>query len=113
MLAGYAEEKIPSLEEELEVVKQNDLIFIFDLLAPIEGHPYQETFFDIFFDQIKQAGIDSKVWFLLDENELELVRVEGSRYLRHIRRGFQKSTDRGVTKGKQLPYCEHRLRSAG
>jgi glycerophosphoryl diester phosphodiesterase len=76
ILATYANEKIPSLEQELAVVKQNDLIFIFDLLAPIEGHPYQGMFFNICFEQIKQAGIDGQVWFLLDDNQLAMVREQ-------------------------------------
>lgn len=75
-LAAYVNEKIPSLVDELVVVKQNDLIFIFDLLAPIEGHPFQEMFFATCFEQLKQAGIDGKVWFLLDENQLAMVREQ-------------------------------------
>ena len=73
-LARYAEEMIPALQIELEVVNFHRLIFIFDLLAPLEGHPYYDSFFNICLLQIQQSGDGARIWFLLEENELANMR---------------------------------------
>ena len=70
----YSGQIIPALENELDVVKKDGLTFIFDLLSPRTGHPFEDTFFDICLSEIQQAGIGNKVWFLLGEDQLEIVR---------------------------------------
>ena len=72
----YQTEPIPSLAEILQVVKAKKLVFIFDLLPPPADHPYSSRFFDICLQQIKDAGIDSQIWFLA--NGAELVKVQAA-----------------------------------
>ena len=67
------QERIPSLAEELDFLKGNELIFIFDLIDPPEGHPYHDQFFEICFNMIHQAGLDSRIWFLAKGERREMV----------------------------------------
>jgi len=73
--ARYKTEPIPSLADILKVVKDKKLVFIFDLVPPPQGHPYYDRFFDLSLQQIKDAGIDSQIWFLADGTELEKVKA--------------------------------------
>lgn len=57
-------ETIPTLAEVLEFLQGNQMVFIFDLLSPPEDHPFSDSFFDICFSLIHQAGMDGRVWFL-------------------------------------------------
>jgi len=68
ILKTYATEPIPTLQEWLQIVKKDHLIFIFDLLPPPEDHPYYDQFVDTAFKQIKNAKIDDQIWFLVDED---------------------------------------------
>ena len=62
-----------TLAEVLDFLKGNDLVFIFDLLSPPESHPFHDQFFDICFQMIHQAGMDSRVWFLAKGEERKVV----------------------------------------
>lgn len=66
---------VPTLAQELEIVQKNRLVFIFDLKQPPQGHPYREQFFDIVFQQIQAAGIDSQIWFLADSDQARAIRA--------------------------------------
>jgi glycerophosphoryl diester phosphodiesterase len=70
----YQQQAVPALAEMLEVVRSSQGVFIFDLKQPPAGHPYTDSFFDISLAQIKQAGIDPQVWFLVDEAKLKKLR---------------------------------------
>jgi hypothetical protein len=72
-LNTYSQAVIPSLQDELDTVKKDGLIFIFDLLPPSVGHPFHGSFFDICLTEIREAGIGSKVWFLLDPDQIGFV----------------------------------------
>lgn len=83
-LKSYADERIPTLQDWLQVVKENHLIFIFDLLPPPADHPYSGQFFNLSLDQIKQAGIDDQIWFLVKESDYWKVRASaGQMHLAH------------------------------
>ncbi|HEX7394498.1 MAG TPA: glycerophosphodiester phosphodiesterase family protein [Anaerolineaceae bacterium] len=69
----YKTELVPSLAEVLKVVKDKKLVFIFDLIAPPGNHPYFNKFFEICLQQIKDAGIDNQIWFLVDGDQLQKV----------------------------------------
>lgn len=70
----YQQQAVPLLADWLDIVRQNHLAFIFDLKQPSENHPYAASFFDIAFNQIRQAGIDTLVWYLVDEAQLQTLR---------------------------------------
>ena len=74
---AYTVEPIPTLQDWLQVVKDNHLIFIFDLLPPPENHPYYNQFFTLCFNQLKQAGVDNQIWFLVDESNYWTVHAAG------------------------------------
>jgi len=73
MVKEMRSERIPTLAEVLDFLKDNDQVFIFDLLNPPPEHPYHDRFFDICFSLIHKAGFDSRVWFLVKGEERELV----------------------------------------
>lgn len=75
-VAIYAVEPVPSLAEMLKVVKQTGRNFIFDLYPPPADHPFAASFFDLCLKQIKEAGIDAQVWFLV--NDTEMVKVKAA-----------------------------------
>lgn len=67
------QERIPTLAEVLDFLKGNDQVFIFDLINPPDGHPYQGQFFEICFNMIHQAGFDSHIWFLAKGEQRRIV----------------------------------------
>ena len=69
----YQQQGIPTLADELDFVRQSKQVFIFDLKPPPPGHPYASSFFDLALAQIHQVGIDSQVWFLVNEQQLPVV----------------------------------------
>jgi glycerophosphoryl diester phosphodiesterase len=72
-LNTYSRAGIPSLQDELDTVKRDGLIFIFDLLPPPANHPFRDSFFETCVTEIQKAGIGSKVWFLLDPEQISTV----------------------------------------
>jgi glycerophosphoryl diester phosphodiesterase len=64
-IPGIRHERIPTLIEVLDFLKGNHLVFIFDLLSPPPDHPFAAQFYDICFSMIHQAGLDSRIWFLI------------------------------------------------
>lgn len=71
---AYRREPVPSLAEELAIVRERGLVFIFDLKEPPAGHPYAQTFFELVLDQLKAAQVDRQIWFLADRAELAVLR---------------------------------------
>jgi glycerophosphoinositol inositolphosphodiesterase len=67
------QERIPTLAEVLDFLKETHQVFIFDLISPPPGHPFSAQFFDLCFSQIHQAGFDSRVWFLAKGAEKALI----------------------------------------
>lgn len=57
-------ESIPTLEAMLQVVKENDLHFIYDLRSPSAGHPYRDRALDLCLEEIKAAGVADQTWVL-------------------------------------------------
>jgi glycerophosphoryl diester phosphodiesterase len=73
-VAEYSQQTVPLLNDWLEIVRLNELAFIFDLKSLPAGQPYAGSFFDLAFEQIHNAGIDHQVWFLVDPVQLQTVR---------------------------------------
>ncbi len=65
--------RIATLAEILDFLRENHLVFLFDLLSPPPEHPFSAQFFDICFSQIHQAGLDSRIWFLAKGEEKALI----------------------------------------
>ena len=74
LLGDYRRQAVPTLAQELAVVKRSGLVFIFDLKQPPADHPYNQAFFDLVFKQVHAAGIDSQVWYLANDEQLAAIR---------------------------------------
>ncbi|MBN2385956.1 MAG: hypothetical protein JXB85_02980 [Anaerolineales bacterium] len=73
--ASYRAEPIPTLDEVLQVVRENDLFFIYDLRIPTAPHPYADQAFDLCLTGIEAAGIASRTWVLASPDEIDRVRA--------------------------------------
>ncbi len=73
---AYLYETIPTLEEWLQLVKQDKLTVIFDLLPPPAGHPYADQFHSLAIEQILQADIADQVWFLAGNEQAAITRSD-------------------------------------
>jgi glycerophosphoryl diester phosphodiesterase len=73
-LEEYKLQTVPTLADELEIVQQNNLAFIFDMKPPPGDQPYAGSFFNIYLNEIQRAGVDDLVWFVADKDQLGLIR---------------------------------------
>jgi len=73
--AGFAHEPIPTLEALLQVVKENDLQFIYDLRIPPAGHPFSEQALDLCLEALRDSGapgapgVAGRTWILAGVEE--------------------------------------------
>jgi len=65
---------IPTLVEALDVVREKGMVILFDMRHPPSDHPYYVDFFEIVLEQLIEARMNSNIWFLLDTQQLEIVR---------------------------------------
>ena len=70
----YPGEPIPTLEAMLQVVKENNLHFIYDLRIPSAGHPYADKALDVCLEEIRAAGVADHAWILTQPEEIDRVR---------------------------------------
>lgn len=70
----YQQQAVPVVADWLDIVRENHLAFRFDLKQPPADHPYAGSFFEITFNQVRLAGIDPQIWFLVDREQLQTVR---------------------------------------
>ncbi len=63
-------ERIPTLEEALEMVENEGMVILFDMRYPPEDHPYYEEFFQIVFELCRESGLNEDIWFLIDRERL-------------------------------------------
>jgi glycerophosphoryl diester phosphodiesterase len=71
----YPGERIPTLEAVLQVVREKDLQFIYDLRIPSPGHPYAARALDLCLEQIKAAGVAQRTWVLVEPDDIARVRA--------------------------------------
>ena len=65
---------IPTLAEALEVVRENGMVILFDMRSPPREHPYYEDYFEIVLADCLAAGMNSSIWFLVDQEQLPILR---------------------------------------
>jgi glycerophosphoryl diester phosphodiesterase len=68
--ASFSTEKVPTLAQELAIVKKNNLHFIYDLNQPPAGNPKHNSYFADCLDEIHQAEVDALVWVLAEPGQL-------------------------------------------
>ena len=67
-------EPIPTLKTVLQVVKEKDLYFIYDLRLPAAGHPYAGRALDRCLEEIKAAGVADHTWVLAEPDAIAQIR---------------------------------------
>ena len=63
-------QEIPTLSEALALMEDKNLIIMFDMRYPPENHPYYDEYFDIVLTVCRESGLNSDIWFLVDEDQL-------------------------------------------
>ena len=108
----YQVQAVPVLADWLDIVRTRHAVFIFDLKAPPEDHPYADSFFDLSFNQIHQAGIDPQVWFLVDEEQLQILRNLAPEMIPAFGADYQSPPAAAglITQGYQLVNVEYGVR---
>jgi glycerophosphoryl diester phosphodiesterase len=77
-------QKIPTLAQALTMVDEEKLVILFDLRYPPQEHPYHDRFFEIVFDLCKEFGLNGDVWFLVGQDNLDIVLEEAPQMTRVI-----------------------------
>jgi glycerophosphoryl diester phosphodiesterase len=72
---SYQDQAVPSLADQLEVVRQHELFYMFDLKPPPDDHPYRDLFSLIVLRQIQVFEIDRQILFLANLEQADLIRV--------------------------------------
>jgi glycerophosphoryl diester phosphodiesterase len=75
-------QKIPTLAQTLDLIKEETLVILFDLRYPPEDHLFYNQFFEIVFEQCKESGVNGNIWFLVDEEKLEILSSEAPQMTR-------------------------------
>ncbi len=66
-------QKIPTLDEALALVEAKGMLILFDMRYPSEEHPYHDQLFDIVLETCLESGLNGDIWFLVDEEHIQLV----------------------------------------
>jgi glycerophosphoinositol inositolphosphodiesterase len=77
-------QKIPTLAQALTLVDEEKMVILFDLRYPPQEHPYHGRIFEIVFDLCKESGLNGDVWFLVGQDNLEIVLEEAPQMTRVI-----------------------------
>lgn len=70
----FRQQTVPTLAEELDLLKKSSQVFIFDLKTPT-GSSASTNVFDLCFQQLVKSGLNERIWFLLNASEIEKVRT--------------------------------------
>ncbi len=68
--AAFPHEPIPTLAALLQVLQENDLVFIYDLRIPPAGHPFASQALDLCLAQLQASGIAGRTWILAETEAL-------------------------------------------
>jgi glycerophosphoryl diester phosphodiesterase len=77
-------QEIPTLSETIELIKVENLVFLFDLRYPDVDHPYYDEYFELVFNQCQESGLNGNIWFLVDQEQLGKVIDEAPQMTRVI-----------------------------
>ncbi len=117
-------QSIPTLTEALEVVREEGMVILFDLRPPPSEHPYYQDFFEIVLEECIAAGLNSSVWFLVDQAQLSILRERAPQMARVagvsstdllsvealVEQNYQiVNVDTGITTRQIRAYREERL----
>ncbi len=69
LIDDYQNATVPTLEQAMTYIKNNNLIANVDFKSPPENHPYYSQYFNISLGVILAANYDSKVWLTSYNNE--------------------------------------------
>jgi len=72
---SFAHEPIPTLEALLQVVKENDLQFIYDLRIPPAGHPFSEQALGLCLEALRDSGVAGRTWVLAGVEEFAAIQA--------------------------------------
>ncbi|MCB2210407.1 hypothetical protein KQH62_05895 [bacterium] len=75
---------IPTLEEALDMVQENGMVVLFDMREPSQQHPFYEEFFDIVLQICLESGLNGNVWFLANEQQLQVLLTEAPQMTRVV-----------------------------
>jgi glycerophosphoryl diester phosphodiesterase len=107
----YLIQTIPTLDEELNIVRQNNLVFIFDIKQPPADQLYAGSFLNICLNEIHNAGIDPQVWFLADKDQTEVIQsvAPAMKLVYGVDYQTPPSTDELTASGYQIVNAEYGL----
>jgi glycerophosphoryl diester phosphodiesterase len=77
-------QEIPTLSEALDLVEQEDLVFLFDMRYPPKDHPYHDEFFDIVLTLCRESGLNGDIWFLVEPDKINTLIEEAPQMTRVI-----------------------------
>jgi glycerophosphoryl diester phosphodiesterase len=69
-------QQIPTLAEALEMVKDQNMVIMFDMRYPPTEHPFYDKFFDVVLQTCLESGLNGDIWFLTDEEHLATLQEE-------------------------------------
>jgi glycerophosphoryl diester phosphodiesterase len=70
----FPSEPIPTLESILQVVREYNLYFIYDLRIPSAGHSFTDQALELCLEEIKAAGAAERTWVLAEPDEIDRIR---------------------------------------
>ncbi len=110
----YSQQTIPVLQDELQIVKNNGLAFIYDIKQPPEDHAYAQNYFEMVIDTIHKAGMDTQVWVLADPQQAELVKTVAPemKLAYGVKYQTPPSKDELISSGYQIVNSEYGLSEA-
>jgi glycerophosphoryl diester phosphodiesterase len=112
--AYYEKQAIPELADYLGFVREHNLVFRFDLKQPPQGNPYTDDYVALVLEQVRQAGIDSQIWFIVDPEEISGFRWVAGEMLATYGADYQALLDAQAVKsaGYQVVNVEYGISPA-
>ena len=77
-------QQIPTLAEALEMVKDQNMVIMFDMRYPNSEHPYADKFFNVVLQTCLESGLNGDIWFLVDEAHLATLQEEAPQMTRVV-----------------------------
>jgi glycerophosphoryl diester phosphodiesterase len=75
-LTEYQTQGVPTLADTLHLIKQTDMILLYDLRNPPAGHPYASGLFEHVYETLKAERMEDQIWLILDKAQIDMVSKE-------------------------------------